>query len=301
MSAHAPTDRPALIPELWTLVVHLRLPFQLLLAPLFLWGWVMAGGRDGGVFWLTFVAFHVFLYGGATAFNSAYDRDEGPVGGLEHPPPVSRALLPFSLVVQAIGWALVATVNLPLFALYGAFVLLSLAYSHPLVRLKGKPLGSLVTVAFGQGTLAFLAGWAAARGDLTAALSGWSLLAAVAATLTVAGLYPLTQIFQVEEDTARGDRTLAVAWGPRRCFLLALVGQTTGGLAMATAAGARFGLLDAVLVGGGTLIQTGLVALWMRHYDPSAILRNYRIAMRLNTGVAGAAALYLGTRALLGG
>ena len=67
---------------LWTLLVHLRLPFQLLLAPVFLWGWLLAGGGLSWTFALAFLAFHVFLYGGVTAFNSYYDRDEGPVGGL---------------------------------------------------------------------------------------------------------------------------------------------------------------------------------------------------------------------------
>src|SRR4051812_29698615 len=84
---------------LWTLVVHLRLPFQLLLAPVYLWGWLLGGGGLSGSVMLGFLAFHLFLYGGATAFNSYYDRDEGPVGGLERPPPVVAELLPFSFVM----------------------------------------------------------------------------------------------------------------------------------------------------------------------------------------------------------
>ena len=46
-----------------------------------------------------------------TAFNSYYDRDVGPVGGLEQPPPVAESLLAFSLAVQAIGFALCCFVN----------------------------------------------------------------------------------------------------------------------------------------------------------------------------------------------
>src|SRR5205823_3554541 len=61
-------------------LLHLRLPFQLLLAPVFLWGALAAGGRCSPVLVAAFVAIHVCLYGGATAFNSVYDRDEGPVG-----------------------------------------------------------------------------------------------------------------------------------------------------------------------------------------------------------------------------
>src|SRR5882762_6778301 len=126
-----------------TLFVHLRLHFQLLLAPVFLWGWLLAGGGLSRSVVLGFIAFHLFLYSGATAFNSYYDRDVGPVGGLEHPPPVSAALLPFSLAVQAAGWLLATLVNLPFFLLYGAFVVLSAMYSHPRVRLKAHTLTSL--------------------------------------------------------------------------------------------------------------------------------------------------------------
>src|SRR6266581_7124150 len=108
-----------------TLFVHLRLHFQLLLAPVFLWGWLLAGGGLSQSAGLGFIAFHFFLYSGATAFNSYYDRDVGPVGGLEHPPSVSPGLLPFSLAVQGVGALLAILVNLPFFVAYAVFVGLS--------------------------------------------------------------------------------------------------------------------------------------------------------------------------------
>src|SRR5438552_16250684 len=97
----APADKNALEPPIrrpttvvrsaLDLLIHLRLHFQLLLAPIFLWGFLLGGGRVDARAMLAFVVVHLFLYGGATAFNSAYDRDVGPVGGLERPPAVSRA------------------------------------------------------------------------------------------------------------------------------------------------------------------------------------------------------------------
>src|SRR5438270_8216764 len=129
-----------------TLFVHLRLHFQLLLAPVFLWGWLLAGGGLSRAVLLGFVAFHFFLYAGATAFNSYYDRDVGPVGGLAHPPPVLPALLPFSLAVQAVGLVLAVFVNAPFVAIYAAFALLSVAYSHPRIRLKARTFTSLGVV-----------------------------------------------------------------------------------------------------------------------------------------------------------
>lgn len=280
------------------LLVHLRLPFQLLLAPVFLWGWLVAGGGWSLAIGLAFVACHIFLYGGATAFNSYYDRDTGPVGGLERPPPVEAALLPFALAVKAAGWLLAAMVNLPFWLVYTAFAGLSFAYSHPRVRLKAHPWGSLATVGIGQGVLAFLGAWAATRGELGSALSPEGLLGVAAATLLILALYPLSQLYQVDEDRARGDRTVAVVWGPGRCFAFALGCSILGGAAMLAVLARRFGSLDALLVGLGLMGQVLAVAWWARHYEQRRVLGNYRHVMRLNTLSAGALAAYLVARLL---
>jgi 1,4-dihydroxy-2-naphthoate octaprenyltransferase len=177
------------------LLIHLRLHFQVLLAPIFLWGYFLAGGLLTGQFWLAFVAFHIFLYGGTTAFNSYYDRDEGPVGGLAKPPPVVQALLPFSLIVQAIGAVLAFTVNLVFGLIYLIIFAMGFAYSHPRLRWKSRPLAGLLTVAVGQGVLAGLGGWAAANPKLSA-FSPLAWLGLLAAALITVGFYPLTQIYQ---------------------------------------------------------------------------------------------------------
>ena len=283
-----------------TLVVHLRLPFQLLLAPVFLWGWLLAEGGLTTAVLMGFVAFHLFLYGGATAFNSYYDRDEGPVGGLERPPPVVAELLPFSLAVKAAGWLLAAAVNWPFFWIYGAFAALSFAYSHPRTRLKAHPLASLATVAVGQGVLAFLGGWAAVRGDVASAWSPPGVLGALTATLLILSLYPLTQLYQIEEDRARGDRTVAVAWGPRGSFAFALMCQALGGTAMLAVLSQRYGLGDASLAAAALLLQFVAVARWAAQFDPDEVIGNYRRVMRLNTLTTAGLVLYLGYHLIAG-
>jgi UbiA prenyltransferase family len=292
-------------PAARTLLIHLRLHFQLLLAPVFLWGWLLAyhdqpvtGGPVTPAIVLAFIALHVFLYGGATAFNSYYDRDEGPVGGLEHPPPAIPALLPFALAVQVAGVVLAALVNATFLGIAVVLALLSAAYSLPRPRLKGRPWSSLVTVGLGQGVLVYLAAWAAVRGGIGAVLGPIGLTGAIAAASFIVGLYPLTQLFQVEEDRARGDRTVAVAWGPRACFAISLTGQVVGGLAMLFVLGRLFGPLDVLLVGSGLLVQLGFVAWWGSRFDPAGRLANFRRVMRLNTAGAAGLGLYLLARGL---
>lgn len=268
------------------LFIHLRLHFQLLLAPIFLWGYFLAvgvhGARPDGKFWIAFLAFHVFLYGGTTAYNSFYDRDEGPVGGLAKPPPVDPALLPFSLIVQAIGAVLAFAVNLPFAVIYLLTFSLFTAYSYPSIRLKGKPLGSIFTIGSGQGILAALAGYVAANPHWLA-MSALSWLGIMAATLITVGFYPLTQIYQIDEDLARGDLTFAAWVGPQRSFRFALVVQ---GVAAALLIGVIWRLLgpwNALVVAlfYGALLIT--VIQWARVFDQAGVMANYRRVMRINT------------------
>jgi 1,4-dihydroxy-2-naphthoate octaprenyltransferase len=261
------------------LVVHLRLHFQLLLAPIFLWGFFLADGVLTRDFWLAFLAFHLFLYGGTTAYNSYYDRDEGPVGGLERPPPVNEWLLPFSLLMQAIGALLAALVNVPVLLVYLAIFVLATAYSFPGVRLKGRPLTGLLTVALGQGVLAALGGWLTAQPNLASVdVEGW--IGIIAVTLITTGFYPITQIYQVEEDLARGDLTFAAWAGPQRTFAFAIVLQGIAVPLLLWTLWQTVGPLQALLVG---LFYTALLASiiqWARHYNPADVIPNFRRVMR---------------------
>jgi 4-hydroxybenzoate polyprenyltransferase len=233
------------------LVVHLRLPFQLALSSVFLWGVFVASGDFGPRTLLAWAAFTIGLSGGATAFNSFYDRDRGPVGGLKHPPPVSGALLPFSIVVLTLGLAAAALAAVGIGAIYLVAALLFVLYSHPAVRTKRRPLLSLATVTLASGALTFLAG-ALSSERIPTGSSAPIALGALAASAVVAGFYPLTQLGQIEEDRERGDRTFAVAFGREAAFRWALpalafagainVGLTAFVFGWAPAAGLALGL-----------------------------------------------------------
>jgi 1,4-dihydroxy-2-naphthoate octaprenyltransferase len=263
-----------------TLFIHLRLQFQILLAPIFLWGYFLAGGQPDLTFLVAFIAFHLCLYGGTTAFNSYYDRDEGPIGGLEKPPPVVEALLPFSLIIQGIGAVLAALINLPFLIIYLVIFIMGFAYSHPRTRWKGRPLGGLITVAIGQGVLASLGGWVVANPNLASIdrLHWLGLLAAAAITV---GIYPLTQIYQIDEDLARGDLTFAAWVGPRGSFIYAISVLTLAAAALLFVILRLLGPLNAGIV---ALFYLGLLAVivhWALTYDNTQIIANFRRVMKI--------------------
>lgn len=241
----------------------MRFPFVFVLAPIYVWG--VAWGPDGwtGATWLGFALVHLALYPGANAFNSAYDRDEGPIGGLARPPAVPRGLAAGSVALQAAG-AVVAPWVGPGFAvayvaLWGIFT----AYSHPSTRWKRSPGASTAAIVLGQGGLGFWLGWSAAGGGWPPGTeSGWALLTAVGA---VGAAYPWTQAYQIEADRGRADRTVAGAIGPRGTLVWA-----TAGLALVTIGAALLGEAALVgILGAAALVAGGAAALLPGGWTPS--------------------------------
>ncbi|HEX7090403.1 MAG TPA: UbiA family prenyltransferase [Longimicrobiales bacterium] len=161
----------------------------------------------------------ICLNGGTLALNSAYDRDTGDIGYLEAPPPPPRHLAAFALALIAAGQAC-AFLLPPLFALdYAACFVLSVLYSVPPLRLKAVAGADWLINMWGFGTLTPLAGWALTGRPL----EPWALLVMLAFCPLFAALYPLTQLYQYEEDRRRGDRTLALVLGMRRSLRVALL------------------------------------------------------------------------------
>lgn len=192
-------------------------------------GYVLAVGFEGalrGEHWergaLGVVLWVVCLNGGTLALNSAYDQDEGDIAYLRQPPPPPRHLAPFSLALMFLGLLLASLLPGEFQTAYAICLVLSVLYSVPPLRLKAVPGADWLINMLGFGTLTPYAGWAATGLPLQAGpgvvLLGFCPL--------FASLYPLTQIYQFEEDSRRGDRTLALTLGVRRSLLVSLGAAT---------------------------------------------------------------------------
>lgn len=282
-----------------SLFVHLRVHYQLLfLSPLFGFGFLLGGGAPSVRALLGFLLFHLFLYGGITAYNSYYDRDQGPVGGLRHPPKVSEALFGFSLIVQGLGLALTPLVGLEFTLLYLLVMALSVAYSHPRFRWKARPILALLVVAFGQGAVGFLGGWLCGSTPARPWLgSSDALLGCAVTALITVGFYPLTQLYQLDEDRARGDRTFAVEYGANASFNFALGCVALGGACLVPLVMHTFGALDGWLVGGAFIVFLGVIAHWRRRFEPH-VDANFRALHRLQAALSVGILAYIGLRLL---
>ncbi len=151
----------------------------------------------------------VCLNGGTLALNSAFDRDEGDIAYLRRPPPPPRGLAVASLGLMLAGQGAAVLLPPAYQVAYATCVVLSVLYSVPPMRLKAVAGADWIINMVGFGTLTPYAGWAATGVPLDPARG----LALIAFCPLFAALYPLTQIYQLEEDTRRGDRTLATVLG----------------------------------------------------------------------------------------
>lgn len=211
--------------DLFSYVLHLRPAEWPIMAGHTALGYVLAA-RIGGVVrgvglsqaLLALVVWVVFLNGGTLALNSVFDRDEGDIGYLVAPPPLPRHLLAFSLALLAGGQALALALPLAFRLDYAVCFALSLAYSTPPLRFKAVAGVDWLINMWGFGTLTPFAAWAATGRPL----DGGHALVLLGFCPLFAGLYPLTQLYQLAEDRRRGDRTLALILGMRASLAVAI-------------------------------------------------------------------------------
>lgn len=184
-------------------------------------GWFLASGLSTptAAAGIGIASWVVLLNGGTLALNSAFDRDEGDIAFLRNPPRPPRHLALVAAGLMAAGLALTWQLPPTYRTLYLICVVMSIAYSVPPIRLKSVAGMDWVINMVGFGTLTPYAGWAITGRGLSGALALviWSF------TLLFAALYPLTQLYQMDEDRARGDRTLALRLGVRGSLTIAIV------------------------------------------------------------------------------
>jgi lycopene elongase/hydratase (dihydrobisanhydrobacterioruberin-forming) len=206
--------------------------------------------------WLAWV---VLLNGGTLAFNSAFDRDTGPVAYLPKPPPPPRHLATAMLLVMAIGalvgWVLVGEA---FGATIGACLLLSVLYSHSRTRWKGIPGLDLLVNILGYGAGTTLGGLLIGAAMIPGEFPPGGIYYIFGFGLLFGSLYPATQIYQVHDDRLRGDRTLASAMGIKPSLVLA------GALALAASTALLVGIYQRD--GSPTpYFLLGGLGLWMIH------------------------------------
>jgi 1,4-dihydroxy-2-naphthoate octaprenyltransferase len=160
-----------------------------------------------------FIILHLFVYPASNGYNSYFDKDKGSIGGLKNPPKVDKKL--FNLVALwdflAILYSLFISLDFAILMLI--YTLVSKAYSYDKIRLKKYPIVSTLIVTFFQGSFIYFSIQWALTQSIEFILDPFNLIMGMTATLFLVGSYPITQIYQHEEDKERGDITISIRLG----------------------------------------------------------------------------------------
>ncbi|AYA38661.1 prenyltransferase [Hymenobacter oligotrophus] len=261
----------------------LRIPFSVYLMPVYWFALSslrepFSATRAAGVF----VVLHLLAYPASNGYNSWFDRDEGSIGGLERPPQVTPALWHLVVAFDALA-VLGALLISPLFAaLLAVYLLVSKAYSYDRIRLKKYPVISTLVVVLFQGAFTFLVTQIGADAVWSEVFATDNLLLAAVSSLFLCGSYPLTQVYQHQEDARRGDRTLSLLLGVRGTFVFAGLGLLAGAVVLGTAYLGRRELGFLLVFAVATLPVVALFGRWVWQVWRNSAAADFRRTMRMN-------------------
>jgi 1,4-dihydroxy-2-naphthoate octaprenyltransferase len=176
------------------------------------------------MFWVFFIL-HFLLYPASNGYNSYFDKDEQSIGGLKNPPPTKKGLYYLAIILDLLAIVLgYLMINLTFAIMLLIYGLVSKAYSHPGIRLKKYAFTSLLITGIFQGFFTVLMCYIG--------LNNFGFENSLRASVIVPGIltsfmlwanYPMTQIYQHEEDSKRGDITVSIKLGIKGTFYFAAI------------------------------------------------------------------------------
>ncbi len=198
----------------------LRIPFSFFLSPVYFFALAQVPHIDWGKAALIFFILHFLIYPASNGYNSYMDRDTKSIGGLEKPPLPSRQLYVTTIFLDIAGLSLSLIID-PLFAaVMILYIGASKAYSYRGIRIKKLPLTGYLLVIIFQGAATF---WLVyygsnADGSLFVPWRGMIICA-----LLIGGFYPLTQIYQHQQDLDDGVVTISYKLGYKGTFIFCAI------------------------------------------------------------------------------
>ncbi|MCW3116139.1 MAG: hypothetical protein JWM28_221 [Chitinophagaceae bacterium] len=207
----------------------LRFHFSLFLLPVYLFAVSQVNDINPARAFLIFIILHVFVYPSSNGYNSYMDRDETAIGGLRHPMQPTKQLYYLSITMDFI--AIVLSMIISLYFALGIliYILASRAYSYRGIRLKKYPItGYLVVILFQGAEIFFLTFY----GSSETRNIHVPLASIVAASCLIGGYYPLTQVYQHQEDIKDGVKTISYLLGKKGTFVFCGIVFSTATIAM---------------------------------------------------------------------
>ena len=194
----------------------LRFHFSIFLVPVYLFALSQLPQVNWVDALIIFFVLHVLVYPSSNGYNSYMDRDETSIGGLKNPMMPTKQLFFVSVAMDFIAVVVSLAVSLYFAAGVLLYILASRAYSYRGIRLKKYPVIGYLTVVLFQGALVFMITYHGSSLNKTLQVP---LLPMMAAACLIGGYYPLTQIYQHDDDRKEGIMTISMLLGKRGTFL----------------------------------------------------------------------------------
>jgi 1,4-dihydroxy-2-naphthoate polyprenyltransferase len=206
-------------------ITLLRIPFSFFLMPVFFYALSQVPVINYPKAILIFIILHFIMYPASNGYNSYMDSDDESIGMLEKPPKPTGQLFYLTAVLDIMAVALSLFVNLIFTLCIIANILASRAYSYRGIRLKKYPVTGFLTVIIFQGAITYFMVYHGASGSpLTSHFSLFPSSVAhfqidipfhamLISSLLFGGFYPLTQIYQHEQDLKDGVQTISYKLG----------------------------------------------------------------------------------------
>ena len=200
--------------------LHLRIPFSYFLLPVYLFALGLSPNfTEQRILW-SLLIIHLLLYPASNAYNSYFDKDTQSIGGLKNPPPVTKGLYFIALLFDLVAILLALKISVLFSVMLLVYGLASKAYSHPAIRLKKYPVRGWLITGFFQGFFSLLMSYEGINAFGVG--SFWRhhlILGGLLASLLLWASYPMTQVYQHDEDRQRGDYTLSLRLGVLGTFI----------------------------------------------------------------------------------
>ena len=194
----------------------LRFPFSYFLMPIYWFALSFVDNIDWLKAIIIFFILHVLVYPSSNGYNSYMDRDESSIGGIENPLKPTKELFTVSILLDIMAIAASFFIS-PLFVLcIFIYILFSRLYSYRGIRLKQYAILGYLTVVLVQGSLTFfMVNYGA---DKTLLVRTW-WLPLVASAFLIGGFYPITQIYQHDDDKKDGVNSISLWLGKKGTFI----------------------------------------------------------------------------------
>lgn len=197
-------------------IQHLRFTFSLFLMPVYWFAISQANVVTLTNAVLIFVILHLLVYPASNGYNSYMDNDKGSIGGIKHPLPVNKELLYVSVAMDVTALLLSLLISANVAVAMFIYITASRLYSYRGIRLKKYPVTGYLTVIICQGALVY---YIVSMSVNEGALLPNILFPAIISSLLIGGTYPLTQVYQHQQDKADGVTTLSYILGVKGTFL----------------------------------------------------------------------------------